>query len=59
MQGSLLKYHLDSQITGRHLRRGKVRGGGIEQKGKRSHGHGQRVGEGGIMGLDGKGEKAK
>ena len=39
---------------------GRLEGGGIEQKGKRTHGHGQQCGEcwaeGGIRGLKGNGE---
>ena len=41
--------------------RGLLRSGGIEQKGKRTHGHGQQCGEcggeGGIRGLNGNGKK--
>ena len=39
---------------------GELGGGGIEQKGKQTHGHGQQCGDfwgmGGIRGLNGKGK---
>ena len=50
---------MESRMTAKGV--GRLWGGGTEQKGKRTHGHGQQCGdcrgEGGVRGLKGNGKK--
>ena len=54
------KIDTDSQIQNRMTANGVVKGGGIEQNGKRTHGLGQQcgdcLGDGGIRGPNGNGK---